>query len=103
MIEETCFVIGALEEFYEAERVARCARRNKIRHIDQLIDELEVLNLADELEIPLELKARVATFLGGERHPVVDRCVDEIAISEWMEALYDIQDTLMVPLEEEVG
>ncbi len=102
MIEETCVVIGELEELYEAERVARYARRNKIRYIDELLNEFEMLNLAEEGEIPLDLQARVVSFLAAENHTAVDRGIDDVAIADWMEALYDIQDTLMIPFEDDI-
>ena len=102
MIEETCRVIDELEQHYEAERVARYARRNRIRYIDELLDEFEMLNLAEESVIPLDLKARAATFLAAERHALIERPVDEIEIVDWMEALYDVQDTLMLPFEDDM-
>lgn len=102
MIEETVLVIDQLEEREAIEREARYARRNKIRYVDEMLNELEILNLADELEIPLELIAQVSTFLGAERHIVCERGLDEVTISDWMEALYDIQDTLMIPFEDDL-
>ena len=102
MIKETCFVIGELEEFHEGELKVRYARRNRIRYIDELLNEFEMLNLADETEVPMELRGKVVEFLGEERHSVADRAVTETGISEYMEALYDVQDTLMVPFDDEM-
>ncbi len=102
MIEETCLKIGELEELHETEREARYARRNKIRYIDELLNEFEMLNLAEEMEIPLDLKARVANFLAAEHHSLMESMVDEIGIPDWMEALYDVQDTLMLPFEDDL-
>ena len=55
MIQETCVEIGELEARWTSLREARNARRQKIRYIDELIDQFEKLNLADEVEVPYEL------------------------------------------------
>lgn len=101
MIEETCLKIDELEERWFAERESRYARRNKIRYIDDLLNEFELLNLADEAVIPSDLKIRVERFVRDEQHPVASRGADDIAIAEWLEALFDIQDTLMLPFEDD--
>ena len=97
MIEQTCVTISELQVRARAERGARYARRNKIRAIDRLIDEFEMLNLADEVAVPGELRHRATRVISGGSHPLVNRPDQEIAISDWMEALYDLQDTLMLP------
>ena len=74
----------------------RYARRNKIRDIDDMLNQFEMLNLADEHVVPEELLARVGTFVRLEGHPLGERRPDEVAIPDWMEALYDVQDGLMV-------
>lgn len=102
MIEETCLEIGELEERWETERQARYARRNRIRDIDELLNQLEMLNLADEEEIPLELLEQVAGVVAAESHHLSERPVAEIRILDWMEALYDIQDTLMIPFDDDL-
>src|SRR2546429_9731212 len=58
MIEETSVQISTLRERWQAERELRYARRNRIRHIDQLLDELEMLNIAEETQLPAELAVR---------------------------------------------
>ena len=102
LIQDTCLTISALKERAEAERDARYARRKKIRAIDQLIDEFEMLNLAEEVDIPGELRHRASRFIVDASHPLVKRPSHEIPIADWMEALYDLQDTLMLPGEDEV-
>ena len=102
MIEETCMRIDQLDELNETELRARYARRNKIRYVDELLNEFEMLNLADETEISLELKVRSANFLAAEHHCVMNRPLHEVDISDWMEALYDIQDTLMIPFDDDI-
>ncbi len=101
-IQDTCLTISVLQERAEAERDARYARRRKIRAIDQLIDEFEMLNLAEEVDVPGELRHRASRFIVDASHPLVRRPVHEIPIADWMEALYDLQDTLMLPSEDEL-
>ena len=38
----------------------------------------------------------------AEAHPVGMRAVHTVSVSEWMDALYDVQDTLMIPMEDEL-
>ena len=102
MIQETCVVISHLEKQAVSELEARYARRNKIRYIDDLINEFEILNLSDEAEIPADLHIRVAKFISGEGHPIVNQSMDDVRVAEWMEALYDVQDTLMLPADDEL-
>lgn len=95
MIQETCVEIGHLEQHWLAQKRAREARREKIHFIDGLIEEFEKLNLAEEAEIPVDLVGRASTFITDEAHPLATRPPREVAIAEWMDALYDVQDTLM--------
>ena len=55
MIEQTSVQISALRERWHAERELRDARRNRIRNMDRLLDELEMLNIAEETQLPTEL------------------------------------------------
>ena len=102
MIEETCLEISQLYERWQAEKEQRYARRNKIRYIDQILNEFEMLNLAEEPLIPVELIGRVKRFVDGEEHPVARRPLVDVAIADWMEALYDIQDGLMLTVEDDI-
>ena len=102
MIQETCVEIDELAVRHERERLMRHARRNKIHAIDDLINEFELLNLAEEPEIPVELRGRVARLVAGEAHPVATRPPEEVRIVEWMDALYDVQDTLMLTVEDDL-
>jgi hypothetical protein len=101
LIAQTCVTISELEGQAEAERDARYARRNKIRAIDRLIDEFEMLNLADEVDVPHELRHRATRVIAGAAHPLASRPVQEIPIADWMEALYELQNTLMLPGEDD--
>ncbi len=97
MIQETCLEIGELEEHWQAQKRARAARREKIHYIDEMIEDFEKLNLADEAEVPHELIGRASRLLSSEGHPMAARPPAQVVIAEWMDALYDVQDTLMFP------
>lgn len=101
MIQETCVEIGELEARWTSLREARNARRQKIRYIDELIDAFEKLNLADEVEVPYELVGRAVALVGREAQLVAGRAPSELVISEWMDALYDVQDGLMFASEDD--
>ena len=101
MIQETCVEIGELEVHWTAQREARTARRKRIHYIDELIEEFEKLNLAEEQEVPAELTGRVVALIGADAHPLAGRPSRDVAIAEWMDALYDVQDTLMFGADEE--
>jgi hypothetical protein len=102
IIEGTCLEIDELEGRWNVERTARDARRRKIHEIDELIEEFERLNLADEVEIPVELTGRAGRLVVAEAHPVAQRLPEALSVSEWMDALYDVQDTLMIPMEDDL-
>ena len=102
MIQETCTRIEQLEDFWTSEIRARHARRNKIREIDDLLNQFEMLNLADERTIPAELRFRVAAFIRGEEHPLAQRSPVSVSIQDWMEALYDVQDGLMIRFPDDI-
>jgi len=102
MIEETCEQIDALNSRHQAEREMKYARRNRIRYIDELLNEFESLNLAEEPRVPTELEVRVRRLICEEAHPISRRPADEVRIVEWMDALYDVQDGLMLTVEDDI-
>jgi hypothetical protein len=76
----------------------RHARRSRIRLIDQVINELELLNLAHESVVPVELARRATGFiLSSATHSLVLPPERAIPVADWMAALFEVQDTLMVP------
>ena len=101
IIQETRQTIEALEQRWASELEQRYARRNKIRFIDELLNDFEELNLAEEMEVPQNLKVQVGSLVKEEAHPLRMRDFQEVSVGEWMEALYDIQDTLMFTPESE--
>ena len=100
MIQETCLEIGELEQRWVAVRETQGARRKRIRFIDELIEEFEKLNLAEEQQVPNELRGRVLALISREEHPLSSRPSDQVAIAEWMDALFDVQDSLMFGADE---
>jgi len=99
MIQETSVQISALRERWHVEREQRYARRNRIRHIDRLLDELEMLNIAEETQMPAELAIRVQRLAAEMEHPLGNRAPEDLSIAESMDALYDLQDGLMLTLD----
>src|SRR5207245_6480179 len=99
MIEQTSVQISALRERWHLEREQRYARRNRIRQIDKLLDELEMLNIAEETILTPELALRVHELAAEMDHPLGSRAPEDTGIAEAMDALYDIQDGLMLTVE----
>ncbi|MFN2569225.1 MAG: hypothetical protein ABR564_06455 [Candidatus Dormibacteria bacterium] len=102
MIQETCRQIGELKVRWLTEHEERYARREKIRRIDELINEFELLNLAEEPLVPAELTAQVTMLLRRENHEISRRPLEAVSILDWMDALYDVQDSLMIEVEDDI-
>jgi len=100
MLQETTREIDTLNADWIVEQEQRYWRRNRIRHIDVLLNDFERLNLADETVVPIDLLGRVQRFFAEEAHALVRRPVRDVAIPEWMEALYEVQDLLMLPMKD---
>jgi hypothetical protein len=96
MIEEACVAIETVEARDRRLREAKYARRNRMRYIDHLLNELEMLNLAERRQVP----ARLSTALG--RLLADCECTGEAArpatVIQAMDLLYEIQDGLMFTL-----
>jgi len=99
MIQETSVEISALRERWHLEREQRYARRNRIRYIDKLLNELEMLNIAEETQMASELALRVRDLAAEMEHPLGGRPPEDLVIAESMEALYELQDRLMLTLD----
>jgi hypothetical protein len=67
-----------------------------------MLNQFEMLNLADEQVIPIDLRHRVAVFIRAEDHPLCERDPAAVAIPDWMEALYDVQDGLMIRFPDDI-
>jgi hypothetical protein len=101
MINETSVEISHLYKRWEVERESRYARRNKVRYIDRLLNQLELLNLADSPAMPPAFRHEVKAFLVECDHRMGARSERDLTIPDCMEALYDIQDTLLLGGDEE--
>jgi hypothetical protein len=100
MIGETSLEIGDSYKRWQVELESRYARRNKVHYIDELLNQLELLNLAEAGVMPDELRVQVRELLNGSEHQLCAKRPKELTIGECMEALYDIQDTLLLGGEE---
>jgi hypothetical protein len=75
---------------------AKYARRNKMRHIDKLLNELEMLNLADQRLMPPVLSVAISKVIDDSPEVMVVSAQAKPAnVMEAMDALYEIQDSLM--------
>jgi hypothetical protein len=82
----------------------RYARRRQIGLIDELLNELELLNLAGESEVPDQLSRRTARLIMSADTPSMAMPPDRaVSIADWMAALFEVQDTLMIPRPGETG
>jgi len=93
MIEEACVAIDTVVAQGRVERESKYARRNKMRYIDQLLNELEMLNLADQNVMPRPLASALDELIAGSE--VVAEQSRLSSVNEAMDALYEIQDSLM--------
>ena len=73
---------------------AKYALRNKLRYIDKLLNELEMLNLADQRHMPPMLSMAINKVM--EESPEVSwPSARQASVMEAMDALHEIQDGLM--------
>jgi hypothetical protein len=92
MIEEACVAIDDLSERERRSRELKYARRNKMRYIDRLLNELEMLNLAEQVQMPSGLSVAVDKLLEESE---VETQVRPDTVVTAMDLLYEIQDSLM--------
>jgi hypothetical protein len=96
MIEEACVAIDVVSERDRRLREQKYARRNKMRYIDRLLNELEMLNLADQREVPIQLAVAVDKLVHDT--DVVAKNTEVVragTVTAAMDVLYEIQDSLM--------
>jgi hypothetical protein len=95
MIKQANIAIERMSERERRLREMKYARRNKMRYIDRLLNELEMLNLADQQVMPRALSVAVDQVLeDADVEDLVDQRKPDSVI-EAMDLLYEIQDTLM--------
>lgn len=100
MIREACEAIDSVEERERRAREAKYGRRNRIRYIDRLLNELEMLNLADQTRVPERLAMELDRMM-AESVVEVARQPRPESVNEAMDVLYEIQDSLMFNESEE--
>src|SRR5256712_13678190 len=98
MIEQTSVQISAQRERWQAERELRYARRNRIRHIDRLLDELEMLNIAEQTQLPTDLAFCVQRLAAAMDPPLGSPALEGLPIGESIDSPYDLQDGPMLTL-----
>jgi hypothetical protein len=94
MIQEACAMIERVEARERRSRQVKYGRRNMIRYIDRLLNELEMLNLADENRVPERLAIELDRLL-AESRSIETRQPRPDSVNEAMDVLYEIQDSLM--------
>ena len=95
MIEEACAMIERVEARERRSREAKYGRRNKIRYIDRLLNELEMLNLAEESRVPERLAMELGRLLSESEVVQVASQPRLESVNEAMDVLYELQDSLM--------
>ena len=95
MIEEACAMIERVEARERRSREAKYGRRNKIRYIDRLLNELEMLNLADEARVPERLAMELGRLLAESEVVQFAKQPRVGSVNEAMDVLYELQDSLM--------
>ena len=95
MIEEACVAIEDIEERERRAREIKYGRRNRIRYIDRLLNELEMLNLADETQVPERLATELGRLMADSALVALVQQARPESVTEAMDVLYEIQDSLM--------
>ena len=95
MLEDACVEIEVLTEKDRQERAQKYARRNRMRYIDQLLNELELLNLADQNKMPDRLSTAVDQLIEETKAAEVRGARSVATVPDAMDVLYEIQDSLM--------
>lgn len=94
MIEEACTAIETVSALERRKQALKYARRNKMRYIDRLLNELELLNLADRHEVPPRLALELDRLIAeSDTVTVHEGRLDSVGAA--MDVLYEIQDSLM--------
>jgi hypothetical protein len=95
MLEDACVEIEVLTEKDRQERAVKYARRNRMRYIDQLLNELEMLNLADQSRMPSRLSTAVDELIVETKAAETRGARAVATVPDAMDVLYEIQDSLM--------
>jgi hypothetical protein len=95
MIQEACAMIERVEARERRSREAKYGRRNRIRYIDRLLNELEMLNLAEETRVPERLAMELGRLISETEVVEVSHQPRLESVNEAMDVLYELQDSLM--------
>ena len=95
MIEEACVAIEHIEERERRAREVKYSRRNRIRYIDRLLNELEMLNLAERTQVPERLGMELDRLMAESAVVALVQQPRPDSVTEAMDVLYVIQDSLM--------
>ena len=95
MIQEASAMIERVEARERRSREAKYGRRNKIRYIDRLLNELEMLNLAEQHRVPERLAMELDRLMAESEALELTNQPRPDSINEAMDVLYEIQDSLM--------
>ena len=88
---------SAIENVRERDRrisESKYWRRNTMRYIDQLLNELEMLNLADRVDVPRPIASAVSRLI-DECEVIALAEQPRTTVTETMDVLFEIQDSLM--------
>ena len=96
MIQEACVAIEDIEERERRARELKYSRRNRIRYIDRLLNELEMLNLAERTEVPERLGIELDRLMAESTVVELVQQPRPDSVTEAMDVLYEIQDSLML-------
>ncbi len=96
MIEEACVAIEHVEQRERRAREIKYGRRNKIRYIDKLLNELEMLNLADQTAVPERLAIELERLMAESAVVELVEQPRPESVARAMDVLYEIQDSLMI-------
>lgn len=96
MIEEACVAIEHVEQRERRAREIKYGRRNKIRYIDKLLNELEMLNLADQTAVPERLVIELERLMAESAVVELVEQPRPESVAQAMDVLYEIQDSLMI-------
>ena len=91
MIEQANTAIESSVERDRRDMRLKYARRRRMHRIDQLLNELELLNLADAAAMPRPLSRAVDEVIAESEEPEREAG----SILEAMDVLYDIQESIM--------
>src|SRR5215813_11556092 len=95
MIQEACAAIERVEARERRSREAKYGRRNKIRYIDRLLNELEMLNLAEAGRVPERLAIELDRLMAESEVVTAAHQSRPESVNDAMDVLYEIQDSLM--------